>query len=95
MGLTFKKSKSLVERLKGSGATDVAVESFTTVTQMIRFANSEITVSKRFDESSLKLYVAFGPQRAVLTTTDLTATGLRRFLQEAIRTAKSTPPSDL
>jgi PmbA protein len=95
VGLTFKKSKLLVERLKGSGATDVAVESFTTVTQMIRFANSEITVSKRFDESSLKLYVAFGPQRAVLTTTDLSATGLRRFLQEAIRTAKSTPPSDL
>ncbi len=95
MGLSFRKARSLVEKLKGSGATDVAVESFTTVTQMIRFANSEITVSKRFDESSLKLYLAFGPQRAVLTTTDLTATGLRRFVQEAIRTAKSTPPSDL
>ncbi|MEM2492311.1 MAG: TldD/PmbA family protein [Nitrososphaerota archaeon] len=95
MGLTPKKARSLMERLRGAGATDVAVESFTTVTHMIRFANSEISVAKRFDESSVKLYVAFGPQRAVLTTTDLTAGGLKRLSQEAVRTAKSTPPSDL
>ncbi|MEN3047537.1 MAG: TldD/PmbA family protein [Candidatus Caldarchaeales archaeon] len=95
MVLSSRRAKALTKAVKAEGATDCAVESFTTTTYMIRFANNEVTVSKRFEEESVSLYVAFGPQRAVTGTTDVTASGLKALVRDALRLAKSTPPSDL
>ncbi|MCX8203533.1 MAG: hypothetical protein N3H32_04365, partial [Nitrososphaeria archaeon] len=95
MVLSSRRAKALIKAVKAEGATDCAVESFTTTTYMIRFANNEVTVSKRFEEESVSLYVSFGPQRAVTGTTDVTASGLKPLVRDALRLARSTPPSAL
>ncbi|MCS7094303.1 MAG: TldD/PmbA family protein [Thaumarchaeota archaeon] len=95
MVLSFKRAKALMTQVKEHGATDSAIESFTTRTYMIRFANNEVTVSKRFEEESVRLYVAIGPQRAVTGTTDVTASGLKLLVNDALRLVKNTPPSDM
>ncbi|MDW8042391.1 MAG: TldD/PmbA family protein [Nitrososphaerota archaeon] len=93
--LSSKRARALITQVREEGASDCAVESFTTRTYMIRFSNNEVTVSKRFEEESVKMYVAFGPQRAVTGTTDVTVTGLKSLVRDALRLARSTPPSDM
>jgi len=85
----------IVDLAKKMGATDVAAKLIEAKRIMIRFSNNEVTVSKVFLESSVDVFVMIEKHRAATTINTLSLKNIRRSVENVVRIAKSTPPSDI
>ncbi len=79
---------------KKNGATDIVVKIAQQQRVMIRFSNSEITVSKVFNDKLLTIFLMIEKQRAATVLTPSSNRKIERAVENLVRTAKMTPPAD-
>jgi PmbA protein len=80
---------------KAEGATDVVVGVGQSEGAMIRFANSEITVSDSTLDSSVSIFVSDGGKKAGTTVADLSKRALVNASKRIVSIAKKTPAAAL
>jgi PmbA protein len=77
------------------GASDVAACLVKKDRTMIRFSNNEVTVSKVFRENLLSIFLMIEKHRSAIMMALSSAKGLDRVVDNLVKTAKNTPPSDV
>jgi PmbA protein len=77
------------------GATDAVANLHERHRVMIRFSNNEVTVSKFYSESLLYIFLMIEKQRAATTVPLSSTRKLEETVENLVKTAKITPPSDL
>ena len=77
------------------GATDVVVELQDEQRVMIRFSNNEVTISKFYNESVLRIFLMIEKRRASTTLPLSSIQRVEETVENLIKIAKITPPSDV
>jgi PmbA protein len=80
---------------KAEGATDVVAGVSQSEGAMIRFANSEITISDSTLDTSVSIFVSDNGKRAGTTAADLSKRGLVNACKRAVAAAKKAPAAPL
>lgn len=76
------------------GADDAVALSARSAESMVRFANNSVTVVNRVDEAELTLYLAKERRRAIAATSNLSATAVRKFVEDLFASMKGLPESE-
>ncbi len=95
MKLGAKLHKRLVRLALKLGASDVALTTYETTRQMIRFANNQITVSKHGLTESAEIYVSVKGRRVTRSTTEISPASLDEMVRQAVAKAKTSPEADV
>ena len=77
------------------GATDVVVKLQDKQHIMIRFSNNKVTVSKYYDESVIDIFLMIKEKRAATTVPLSSTLKLEKTVNNLLKIAKITPPSEL
>ena len=85
----------IVDLALKKGATDVAVKLHDEQHAMIRFSNNEVTVSKFYNESVINIFLMIEKHRAATTVPLSSARNAEKAVNNLIKIAKITPPSEL
>ena len=85
----------IVDLALKKGATDVAVKLHDEQHAMIRFSNNEVTVSKFYNESVIDIFLMIEKHRAATTVPLSSARNAEKAVNNLIKIAKITPPSEL
>ncbi|MEM1946691.1 MAG: TldD/PmbA family protein [Candidatus Caldarchaeum sp.] len=95
MKLDANLHRRLVKLARRLGASDVALTTYETTRQMIRFSNNQITVSKHGLVESAEVYVSVKGKRAIRSTTEMSEKSLEDMVRQAVATAKTSPEADV
>ncbi len=95
MKLDANLHRRLVRFARRLGASDVALTTYETTRQMIRFANNQITVSKHGLVESAEIYVSVKGRRAIRSTTEINPESLDEMVRQAVAKAKTSPEADV
>jgi len=88
-------SSYIVDLALKKGATDVVVKIHDEKHIMIRFSNNEITISKFYNESIIDIFLMIKKQRAATTVPLSSTRNLEKTVNNLIKIAKITPPSEI
>ncbi len=88
-------SRDALRLAKNAGATDAALNYYSTKTYMVRFSNNEVTISNVFIEEYAEFYVAIKERRAITSTNIISSKSFKELVNNAVSIAKSAPPSDI
>jgi PmbA protein len=61
---------------------------------MIRFANNSVTLVNRVEEAELTVYLAKARRRAIASTSNLSASAVKKFVKDLFASMKGLPESD-
>ena len=83
-----------VSAAKALKVDDAVALSARSADSMIRFANNSVTVVNRVEEAELTVYLAKNRRRAIASTSNLSATAVKKFVKDLFASMKGLPESE-